>query len=132
MKVYKLEGETKCAICGEVAGLYVDVTDTPICRKCGVELYRELGVHFVPRAVPNIVLRSEKSGLPLSASLYAKQDQSSIEKEETTICIPRKISSNTQQKKPLKNQFNPNIFKIIFKISTKIFKVINQTFRRNK
>ena len=70
MKVYKLEGKTRCAECGENAELYLDVLDTTLCKKCGVKLYKELGVHFVPRAVPNVILRSEKQDAPLSHLLY--------------------------------------------------------------
>ncbi len=74
MKVYKLEGHKKCAICGEDAGLYIDVLDVTLCRKCGVNLYKELGVHFIPRAVPNVILRGEKLQRPLSSALYEEKD----------------------------------------------------------
>ena len=75
MKVYKLEGKTRCAECGENAELYLDVLDTPLCKKCGVKLYKELGIHFVPRAVPNVILRSEKQDAPLSHLLYKEEEK---------------------------------------------------------
>ena len=80
MKVYKLEGKTRCAECGENAELYLDVLDTPLCKKCGVKLYKELGIHFVPRAVPNVILRSEKQDAPLSYLLYKDKDEKDADK----------------------------------------------------
>lgn len=80
MKVYKLEGKTRCAECGENAELYLDVLDTPLCKKCGVKLYKELGIHFVPRAVPNVILRSEKQDAPLSHLLYKDNDEKGADK----------------------------------------------------
>ena len=80
MKVYKLEGKTRCAECGENAELYLDVLDTALCKKCGVKLYKELGIHFVPRAVPNVILRSEKQDAPLSHLLYKDQDEKGVDK----------------------------------------------------
>ena len=79
MKVYKLEGKTRCAECGENAELYLDVLDTPLCKKCGVKLYKELGIHFVPRAVPNVILRSEKQDAPLSHLLYKDKDEKGVD-----------------------------------------------------
>ena len=80
MKVYKLEGKIPCAECGERAELYLDTLDTALCKKCGVKLYRELGFHFVPRAVPNVILRSEKQDLPLSHLLYKDKDEKGEDK----------------------------------------------------
>lgn len=80
MKVYKLEGKTRCAECGENAELYLDVLDTTLCKKCGVKLYKELGIHFVPRAVPNVILRSEKQDAPLSHLLYKDKDEKGADK----------------------------------------------------
>ncbi len=65
MNVYKLQGKAKCVFCGEDAGLYVDEVDITVCRKCGVTLYKKLGEHFVPSAVPNVILRSESQHRPL-------------------------------------------------------------------
>ena len=93
MKVYKLEGKTRCAECGENAELYLDVLDTPLCKKCGVKLYKELGIHFVPRAVPNVILRSEKQDLPLSHLLYKeeeKKDKGKVEDNPTKDNHPTK------------------------------------------
>ena len=95
MKVYKLEGKTRCAECGENAELYLDVLDTALCRKCGVKLYKELGVHFVPRAVPNVILRSEKQDAPLSHLLYKdkeeeKKDKGNVEDNPTKDNHPTK------------------------------------------
>lgn len=80
MKVYKLDGKTRCAECGENAELYLDVLDTPLCKKCGVKLYKELGIHFVPRAVPNVILRSEKQDAPLSHLLYKDKEEKGADK----------------------------------------------------
>lgn len=80
MKVYKLEGKTRCAECGENAELYLDVLDSPLCKKCGVKLYKELGFHFVPRAVPNVILRSEKQDAPLSHLLYKDKEEKGADK----------------------------------------------------
>lgn len=80
MKVYKLEGKTRCVECGENAELYLDVLDTPLCKKCGVKLYKELGIHFVPRAVPNVILRSEKQDAPLSHLLYKDKEEKGADK----------------------------------------------------
>lgn len=80
MKVYKLEGKTRCAECGENAELYLDTLDTALCKKCGVKLYKELGIHFVPRAVPNVILRSEKQDTPLSHLLYKDKDEKGVDK----------------------------------------------------
>ena len=80
MKVYKLEGKIHCAECGEKAELYLDTLDTALCKKCGVKLYKELGFHFVPRAVPNVILRSEKQDAPLSHLLYKDKDEKGADK----------------------------------------------------
>ena len=80
MKVYKLEGKTRCAECGETAELYLDALDIALCKKCGVKLYKELGIHFVPRAVPNVILRSEKQDAPLSHLLYKDKDEKGADK----------------------------------------------------
>lgn len=80
MKVYKLEGKTRCAECGENAELYLDVLDTTLCKKCGVKLYKELGIHFIPRAVPNVILRSEKQDAPLSHLLYKDKEEKGADK----------------------------------------------------
>ena len=80
MKVYKLEGKIHCAECGEKAELYLDTLDTALCKKCGVKLYKELGIHFVPRAVPNVILRSEKQDAPLSHLLYKDKDEKGADK----------------------------------------------------
>lgn len=80
MKVYKLEGKTRCAECGENAELYLDLFDTPLCKKCGVKLYKELGIHLVPRAVPNVILRSEKQDAPLSHLLYKDKEEKGADK----------------------------------------------------
>ena len=93
MKVYKLEGKTCCAECGEKAELYLDTLDTALCKKCGVKLYKELGFHFVPRAVPNVILRSEKQDLPLSHLLYneeEKKDKGNVEDNPTKDNHPTK------------------------------------------
>ena len=66
MKVYKLKGNAKCVFCGEGADLYIDGVHVTVCRRCGVSLYKSLGEHFVPRAVPNVILRSEKQYRPLT------------------------------------------------------------------
>lgn len=80
MKVYKLDGKTRCAECGENAELYLDVLDIPLCKKCGLKLYKELGIHFVPRAVPNVILRSEKQDAPLSHLLYKDKEEKDVDK----------------------------------------------------
>ena len=87
MKVYKLQGRAKCGFCGDKAELYVDEIHIAVCRKCGVALYRNLGEHFVPRAVPNVMLRSEKQYRPLSMVLteeeyVAPASQETEEKKE--------------------------------------------------
>lgn len=93
MKVYKLEGKIPCAECGERAELYLDTLDTALCKKCGVKLYKELGFHFVPRAVPNVILRSEKQDLPLSHLLYKeeeKKDKGNVEDNKANDNYPTK------------------------------------------
>ena len=93
MKVYKLEGKIHCAECGEKAELYLDTLDTALCKKCGVKLYKELGTHIVPRAVPNVILRSEKQDLPLSHLLYKeeeKKDKGKVEDNPTKDNYPTK------------------------------------------
>ena len=101
MKVYKLEGKIHCAECGEKAELYLDTLDTALCKKCGVKLYRELGFHIVPRAVPNVILRSEKQDLPLSHLLYKDKDEKGEDKG--------KVEDNSTKDNPTKgNLTNDN------------------------
>ena len=95
MKVYKLEGKIHCAECGEKAELYLDTLDTALCKKCGVKLYKELGTHIVPRAVPNVILRSEKQDLPLSHLLYKDKDEKGADKG--------KIEDNSTKDNPTKD-----------------------------
>ena len=114
MKVYKLDGKARCTVCGGVATLYVDVLDTPICRKCGVEMYRELGTHFVPRAVPNVILRTEKDHRPLSAPLYEKVEKADRKMEEgsDTVHAPFKTPKSPNFKTSFKHK-KSNVFKRI-------------------
>ena len=80
MRVYKLQGKAKCVFCGEGADLYIDEIHVTVCRKCGVALYKNLGEHFVPRAVPNVILRSEKQDAPLSHLLYKDKEEKGADK----------------------------------------------------
>ena len=111
MKVYKLEGKIHCAECGEKAELYLDTLDTALCKKCGVKLYRELGTHIVPRAVPNVILRSEKQDLPLSHLLYKeeeKKDKGKVEDNKANDNYPTKgnlTKDNNSKDKRAKSTF---------------------------
>lgn len=94
MKVYKLEGNARCAVCGERADLYIDVLDTTVCRKCGVEMYRQLGVHFVPRSVPNVILRSDKLNAPLGVALDDTVKGKTVDEKENIPSKENKISTH--------------------------------------
>lgn len=85
MRVYKLQGKAKCVFCGEGADLYIDEIHVTVCRKCGVALYKNLGEHFVPRAVPNVILRSEKQYKPLSHVFEEAKDKKAEETEDKTL-----------------------------------------------
>ena len=113
MKVYKLQGRAKCGFCGDKADLYVDEIHIAVCKKCGVALYRNLGEHFVPRAVPNIMLRSEKQYRPLSMVLteeeyVAPASQETEEKKEKTKDIFEKFKNIFKRfsKKAVKGETN--------------------------
>ena len=103
MKVYKLDGKVRCAICGEDAGLYIDPIDISVCRKCGVTLYRELGTHFVPRAVPNVILRGDKQNQPLSMPLYLI-DEAKKEEGSAETCTPFKKAKSPKFSIRFKNK----------------------------
>lgn len=60
MKIYKLNGNKSCSVCESQAEFYCDGLDFCLCKKCAVEFYRALGEHLVPRAIPNVILRSEE------------------------------------------------------------------------
>ncbi len=60
MKIYKIIGNKNCSQCENQAEFYCDTLDFCLCKKCAVELYRAMGEHLVPRAIPNVILRSEK------------------------------------------------------------------------
>lgn len=96
MKVYKLEGNARCAVCGERADLYIDVLDTTVCRRCGEEMYRQLGVHFVPRSVPNVILRSDKLNAPLGVALDDTVKEKTV--DEKGRGLPSKENTNTTNK----------------------------------
>ena len=123
MKVYKLEGKTRCAECGEKAELYLDTLDTALCKKCGVKLYRELGTHIVPRAVPNVILRSEKQDLPLSHLLYKeeeKKDKGKVEDNKAKDNYPTKgnlTKDNHSKDKRAKSTF-PQLARSTKELST--------------
>lgn len=130
MKVYKLEGKACCHLCGQDATLYIDVLDTVVCRKCGVELYRQLGTHFVPRAVPNVILRSENENRPLSAPLYENVEKQS--EGSNVSCAPfkspsRNFTNKFKGKRKHKNRLKP-FFKGINGEKIKLF----ESLRRNK
>ena len=123
MKVYKLEGKIHCAECGEKAELYLDTLDTALCKKCGVKLYKELGTHIVPRAVPNVILRSEKQDLPLSHLLYKeeeKKDKGKVEDNPTKDNYPTKgnlTKDNHSKDKRAKSTF-PRLARSTKELST--------------
>ncbi len=60
MKVYRLRGKKNCDVCTNDADFYVDGLDAAMCKDCALELYKSLGMHFIPRSIPNVILRSEK------------------------------------------------------------------------
>lgn len=97
MKVYKLKGSAKCVFCGEGADLYIDGLHVTVCRKCGVALYKSLGEHFVPRAVPNVILRGEKQYKPLSM-VYDKDPEVKKEPETCTQKIKEGKTKEVFQK----------------------------------
>ena len=118
MKVYKLEGKIHCAECGEKAELYLDTLDTALCKKCGVKLYKELGTHIVPRAVPNVILRSEKQDLPLSHLLYKeeeKKDKGNVEDNKANDNHPK--NGNDSKDKRAKSTF-PQLARSTKELST--------------
>lgn len=123
MKVYKLEGKIHCAECGEKAELYLDTLDTALCKKCGVKLYKELGTHIVPRAVPNVILRSEKQDLPLSHLLYKeeeKKDKGKVEDNKAKDNYPTKgnlTKDNHSKDKRAKSTF-PQLARSTKELST--------------
>lgn len=60
MKVYRLRGKKNCDVCSNDADFYVDGLDAVLCKDCALELYKNLGTLFIPRSIPNVILRSEK------------------------------------------------------------------------
>lgn len=106
MKVYKLQGKAKCAFCEESADLYVDEVHLTVCRKCGVALYKNLGEHFVPKAVPNVVIRNEKQYRPLSTILIEDTAQKDTTEEGTqTIIFEEKDRKTKEIFKAFKTKF---------------------------
>lgn len=59
MKTYRIDGIIRCETCGNDADYYVDVLHVSLCKRCALELYRSLGERFIPKAVPNMILRAE-------------------------------------------------------------------------
>ena len=123
MRVYKLQGKAKCVFCGEGADLYIDEIHVTVCRKCGVALYKNLGEHFVPRAVPNVILRSEKQYKPLSQVFEDAKDKKPEETEE-------KIINETAKEENIKSTKENKIKKIFLQIKSKIKQT--KMKRRNK
>lgn len=123
MRVYKLQGKAKCVFCGEGADLYIDEIHVTVCRKCGVALYKNLGEHFVPRAVPNVILRSEKQYKPLSHVFEDAKDKKAEETEE-------KIINETAKEENIKSTKENKIKKIFLQIKSKIKQT--KMKRRNK
>lgn len=123
MRVYKLQGKAKCVFCGEGADLYIDEIHVTVCRKCGVALYKNLGEHFVPRAVPNVILRSEKQYKPLSHVFEDAKDKKPEETEE-------KIINETAKEENIKSTKENKIKKIFLQIKSKIKQT--KMKRRNK
>ena len=123
MRVYKLQGTSKCVFCGEGADLYIDEIHVTVCRKCGVALYKNLGEHFVPRAVPNVILRSEKQYKPLSHVFEDAKDKKAEETEE-------KIINETAKEENIKSTKENKIKKIFLQIKSKIKQT--KMKRRNK
>ncbi|MBR7162836.1 MAG: hypothetical protein IKD35_02570 [Clostridia bacterium] len=110
MKVYKLQGKAKCVFCGEGAELYVDGLNVTICRKCGVVLYKNLGEHFVPRAVPNMMLKNERQYRPLSSILIDEEKPQESNTEKTTEVFEKKDRKTKEIFKRFKNRLK-NFFK---------------------
>lgn len=75
MQIYKLYGNKNCGACGENADYYLEVLDVCLCKNCALELYKGLGVHFVPKAIPNVVLRHEQATVKrLSDALLQREE----------------------------------------------------------
>lgn len=123
MRVYKLQGKAKCVFCGEGADLYIDEIHVTVCRKCGVALYKNLGEHFVPRAVPNVILRSEKQYKPLSHIFEDAKDKKPEKTEE-------KIINETAKEEDEKSTKENKIKKIFLQMKSKIKQTKRK--RRNK
>ena len=111
MKVYKLQGKAKCVFCGEGADLYVDEVHITVCRKCGVALYKNLGEHFVPRAVPNVIMRSEKQYRPLSTILTEEVEENQKDTIEETIIFEEKQRKTKDIFRNIKTKFK-HFFKV--------------------
>lgn len=75
MKTYSIDGIIRCETCGNDADYYLDVLHVSLCKRCALELYRSLGERFIPRAVPNMILRAEgrHKSLDEGANISAEQ-----------------------------------------------------------
>lgn len=63
MIAVRIEGNRVCDGCEKNAEFYVNPKELYLCRSCALELYKSLGVFFVPRAIPNVVLRAERQAV---------------------------------------------------------------------
>ena len=130
MNVYKLQGKAKCVFCGEDAGLYVDEVDITVCRKCGVTLYKKLGEHFVPSAVPNVILRNEKQYRPLWR-FDEEEKTEDKDRAKTEITYQCRLKNRKPKKRRYKRQFSTNKFEQLKKHFQQIFKKL-KSIRRIK
>ncbi len=94
MKTYRIDGIIRCEGCGKEADYYLDVLHVPLCKRCALELYRSLGERFIPRAVPNMLLRAEERYKSLAES-------AEISAEEINIAMKNKgdTPDNTRRNK---------------------------------
>ncbi len=90
MKTYRIDGKIRCETCGEDADYYVDLLHVSLCKRCALTLYRSLGERFIPRAVPNMILRAEERYKSLYDGAEIKADEIKNEIKGDTPVVERR------------------------------------------
>lgn len=58
--INKLSQNIICKCCNRIAIFEIEELNVHLCNECSLRLYKSLAIEFVPRSIPNVIMRAEK------------------------------------------------------------------------
>lgn len=104
-----MEKIKKCSCCDSDADIFLHQMDGVfLCKKCALDIYKSLAVEFVPKAIPNVVLKAERQERNSQKSLNCINTDKNLNKVEDALII-----QDESKQKDIKNKKNNLCFKIL-------------------